>query len=111
VERALRCTLGLRVSGKRLALHEKARRLFTTNSKRGDPGELMLYLLAEHSLKYPQFLCKFPLKTAPNVYAHGAAGLRASAILLQDSFASMGKSKALPKLERTHRDDDRLSPP
>ena len=59
-------------------LQEKARRLFTTSSKTGEPGELMLYFLAEHLLKYPQVLCKFPLKTNPNVHAHGADGVHAS---------------------------------
>ena len=60
------------------ALHEKARRLFTTSARTGEPGELMLYFLAEHLLKYPQVLCKFPLKTNPNVHAHGADGVHAS---------------------------------
>jgi len=60
------------------ALHEKARRLFTTSATTGEVGELMLYFLAEHLLKYPQILCKFPLKTNPNVHAHGADGVHAS---------------------------------
>lgn len=59
-------------------LHEKARRLFTTSATTGEPGELMLYFLAEHLLKYPQVLCKFPLKTNPKVHAHGADGVHAS---------------------------------
>lgn len=60
------------------ALQEKARRLFTTSATTGEVGELMLYFLAEHLLKYPQVLCKFPLKTNPNVHAHGADGVHAS---------------------------------
>jgi len=60
------------------ALHEKARRLFTTSKTTGEVGELMLYFFAEHLLKYPQILCKFPLKTNPNVHAHGADGVHAS---------------------------------
>ncbi len=60
------------------ALHEKARRLFTTSATTGEVGELMLYFLAEHLLKYPQVLCKFPHKTNPNVHAHGADGVHAS---------------------------------
>lgn len=60
------------------ALVEKARRLFTTSANTGEVGELMLYFLAEHLLKYPQILCKFPLKTNPNVHAHGADGVHAS---------------------------------
>ncbi len=60
------------------ALHEKARRLFTMSATTGEVGELMLYFLVEHLLKYPQVLCKFPLKTNPNVHAHGADGVHAS---------------------------------
>ncbi|MFZ2278601.1 MAG: DUF1837 domain-containing protein [Prosthecobacter sp.] len=60
------------------ALVERARRLFTTSANTGEVGELMLYFLAEHLLKYPQVLCKFPLKTNPNVHAHGADGVHAS---------------------------------
>jgi len=60
------------------ALVEKARRLFTMSATTGEVGELMLYFLAEHLLKYPQVLCKFPLKTNPNVHAHGADGVHAS---------------------------------
>ena len=59
-------------------LHEKARRLFTSATKSGEPGELLLYFLAEHLLKYPQVLCKFPHKTNPSVHAHGADGVHAS---------------------------------
>jgi len=60
------------------ALQEKARRLFVTSPTTGEVGELLLYYLAEHLLKYPQVLCKFPLKTNPNVHAHGADGVHAS---------------------------------
>jgi len=60
------------------ALQEKARRLFTTSTTTGEVGELMLYFLAEHLLKYPQVLCKFRLKTNPSVHAHGADGVHAS---------------------------------
>lgn len=59
-------------------LQEKARRLFTSSSTTGEVGELLLYYLAEHLLKYPQVLCKYPLKMNPNVHAHGADGIHAS---------------------------------
>ena len=59
-------------------LQEKARRLFTSSSTTGEVGELLLYYLAEHLLKYPQVLCKYPLKTNPNIHAHGADGIHAS---------------------------------
>ncbi len=60
------------------ALHEKARRLFTKSETTGEPGELLLYLLSEQVLKYPQVLCKFPHKTSPEMHAHGADGIHAS---------------------------------
>jgi hypothetical protein len=60
------------------ALQEKARRLFTSSTTTGEIGEVILYYLAEHLLRYPQLLCKFPFKTNPNVHAHGADGVHAS---------------------------------
>jgi hypothetical protein len=60
------------------ALQEKARNLFTKSSTTGEPGELLLYYLAERVLGCPQILCKFPHKTNPNVHAHGADGVHAS---------------------------------
>lgn len=60
------------------ALQEKARRLFTKADRAGEVGELLLFYLAERQLGYPQVLCKMPLKTNPNVHAHGADGVHAS---------------------------------
>jgi hypothetical protein len=60
------------------ALQEKARRLFTKADRAGEVGELLLFYLAERLLGYPQVLCKMPLKTNPNVHAHGADGVHAS---------------------------------
>ena len=59
-------------------LQEKARRLFTKAERAGEVGELLLFYLAERHLGYPQVLCKMPLKTNPNVHAHGADGVHAS---------------------------------
>lgn len=59
-------------------LQEKARSLFTTQKKTGEVGEILLYYLAERLLKYPQVLCKMPLKTNPEMHAHGADGVHAS---------------------------------
>lgn len=59
-------------------LQEKARRLFTKADRAGEVGELLLFYLAERQLGYPQVLCKMPLKTNPNVHAHGADGVHAS---------------------------------
>lgn len=60
------------------ALQEKARRLFVESPTTGEPGELLLFMLTERALGYPQILCKFPLKTSENVHAHGADGVHAS---------------------------------
>lgn len=59
-------------------LQEKARSLFTKADRSGEVGELLLFYLAERLLGYPQVLCKMPLKTNPNVHAHGADGVHAS---------------------------------
>lgn len=59
-------------------LHEKAKSLFTKSSKTGEPGELLLFLLTERVLGYPQILCKYPHKTSAEVHTHGSDGIHAS---------------------------------
>jgi hypothetical protein len=59
-------------------LHEKAKSLFTKSSKTGEPGELLLFLLTERVLGYPQILCKYPHKTSSEVHTHGSDGIHAS---------------------------------
>jgi hypothetical protein len=63
-------------STRRMAeLKAKAVRLFTQIAKTGEPGELLLYILAQSQLRLPQLFCKMPHKTSPNVHVHGTDGI------------------------------------
>ncbi|WP_127559917.1 HamA C-terminal domain-containing protein [Saccharospirillum alexandrii] len=55
-------------------LSREAKSLFTTLSKTGEGGELLLFVLAEYYLKYPQVVPKMSLKTDSNMHVHGADG-------------------------------------
>lgn len=55
-------------------LGREARSLFTKLSKTGEGGELLLFVLAEYYLKYPQVVPKMSLKTDSNMHVHGADG-------------------------------------
>lgn len=59
-------------------LEQKARLLFTSMPQTGEPGEVLLYLLAETYLGLPQLFCKMPLKTSSNVHVHGSDGVHAA---------------------------------
>lgn len=58
-------------------LVERAKRSFTDLAKTGEGGEMLLYLLAERFLKFPQILCKMDLKTDEKMHYHGADGVYA----------------------------------
>ncbi|KRV45861.1 MULTISPECIES: HamA C-terminal domain-containing protein [unclassified Bacillus (in: firmicutes)] len=57
------------------ALHQKARTLFTTVSKTGEPGEVLLYLMTQSILKLPQAIAKMSLKTSSQLHYNGADGV------------------------------------
>lgn len=57
------------------ALHQKARKLFTTVSKTGEPGEVLLYLMTQSILKLPQAIAKMSLKTSSQLHYNGADGV------------------------------------
>lgn len=59
-------------------LAKKASGLFTHIKNTGEGGELLLYLLAEAYLGYPQVISKMHLKTNPQVHYHGVDGVHAS---------------------------------
>jgi hypothetical protein len=59
-------------------LARKASGLFTHIRNSGEGGELLLYLLAEAYLGYPQVISKMHLKTNPQVHYHGVDGIHAS---------------------------------
>ncbi|MBI5656731.1 MAG: DUF1837 domain-containing protein [Geobacter sp.] len=61
-----------------VALAKKASRLFTHIKETGEGGELLLYLLAEAYLGFPQVISKMHLKTNPQVHYHGVDGVHAS---------------------------------
>lgn len=61
-----------------LRLSDEAKLLFTSLKKSGEGGELLLYVLAESYLKFPQIICKMDLKTNAQMHYHGADGLYAS---------------------------------
>lgn len=69
-----------RNSAQRLTeLDNEARGLFADVAQSGEGGELLLFLLAESYLQYPQVICKMSLKTSPKMHFHGADGVYASA--------------------------------
>lgn len=57
------------------ALNQKARTLFTTVSKTGEPGEVLLYLMTQSILKLPQAIAKMSLKTNSQLHYNGADGV------------------------------------
>lgn len=56
-------------------LARKASALFTSSATTGEPGELLLYHLAETFLRATQVLCKLPLKTNNEMHVHGIDGM------------------------------------
>lgn len=56
-------------------LHKKAKGLFKTLGESGEGGELLLYMLMETFLGYPQLLCKMSFKTNKEVHFHGIDGI------------------------------------
>ena len=63
------------------ALQAEARDLLVKSDTSGEGGELLLFLLMERILGYPQILSKMPLKTSESMHVHGSDGVHAS---LQD---------------------------
>jgi hypothetical protein len=56
-------------------LVRKAASLFTSQATTGEPGELLLYHLAETVLRATQVLCKLPHKTNSAMHVHGIDGM------------------------------------
>lgn len=59
------------------ALTHEARSLFVPSESSGEGGELLLFMLMERTLDYPQLLSKFPLKTNQKMHVHGSDGVHA----------------------------------
>jgi hypothetical protein len=60
-----------------MALAAEARDLLVKSDKSGEGGELLLFLLMERLLGYPQLLSKLPHKTNRQVHNHGSDGVHA----------------------------------
>ncbi|WP_438298443.1 HamA C-terminal domain-containing protein [Sporosarcina sp. FA15] len=56
-------------------LKMKAKSLFTSIPNTGEGGEMLLYMLVQSFLGFPQLLCKMPLKTSSQVHYHGSDGI------------------------------------
>lgn len=61
-----------------VALDSQARDLFVKSEKSGEGGELLLFLLMERLLGFPQLLSKMSLKTNTEVHVHGSDGIHAA---------------------------------
>lgn len=57
------------------ALKYEAQSLFTDISNSGEGGELLLFILTESVLGYPQILSKMALKTSSKMHFHGMDGV------------------------------------
>ncbi|WP_181762661.1 DUF1837 domain-containing protein [Pseudarthrobacter sp. B4EP4b] len=61
-----------------VALQAEARDLLVRSDTSGEGGELLLFLLMERVLGYPQILSKMPLKTNNSMHVHGSDGVHAA---------------------------------
>jgi hypothetical protein len=59
-------------------LVKKAEGLFTSLEKTGEGGEMILYIFVQEFLKFPQLICKMPLKTNKELHINGADGIHVS---------------------------------
>ena len=58
-----------------MKLDRRAKDLFTLQEKSGEVGELILFILANHYLRYPILINKMSLKTSPDMHVHGSDGI------------------------------------
>ena len=58
-----------------VALRKEAQSLFTDVSNSGEGGELLLFILTESVLGYPQVLSKMAIKTSSRMHFHGVDGV------------------------------------
>ena len=58
-----------------MALRSEAQSLFSDISNTGEGGELLLFILTESVLGYPQALSKMALKTSSRMHVHGLDGV------------------------------------
>ena len=58
-----------------MILHNKAREMFNDLKQSGEGGELLLFLLSETVLGYPQLVSKMSLKTSHKIHYQGLDGI------------------------------------
>lgn len=87
-----------------VALHAEARDLLVPSDNSGEGGELLLFLLMERVLGYPQILSKMPLKTSSAMHVHGSDGVHAA--LRDDGVLDLywGESKLYENSAKAIRD-------
>lgn len=61
-------------------LENEAKELFTSLSKSGEGGELLLFAFAEAVFGLSQIICKMSLKTSSQMHYHGADGVYAESV-------------------------------
>lgn len=85
-------------------LHEEAKRLFTDLKNSGEGGELLLFMIAENILKYPQILCKMSLKTDSRDHFKGSDGVYVSVDDDSNLLLHWGESKIYNDIQDSIRD-------
>jgi hypothetical protein len=81
-------------SSKIIDLQNKAKTLFTDLKKTGEFGEMLLYILVQEILGYPQLISKMTLKTSERMHYHGADGIHVKYETANDSLSLYwGESK------------------
>ncbi|MCW7755435.1 DUF1837 domain-containing protein [Desulfobotulus sp. H1] len=63
-----------------IKLQREARALFTSLSKSGEGGELLVFAFAEAVFGLSQIICKMSLKTSSEMHYHGADGVYAEGV-------------------------------
>lgn len=74
-------------------LEGEAKGLFTSLSKSGEGGELLIFAFAEAVFGLSQIICKMSLKTSPEMHYHGADGVYAEGTDSGDLKVYWGESK------------------
>lgn len=75
IDEARKDVLETNSTRKIVQLRKKAQNLFTDLTKTGEGGEILLYILTQDILKFPQLISKMSLKTSSKMHYHGADGV------------------------------------
>lgn len=67
-------------SSRFIALEKEARAMFTSLETSGEGGELLLFMMTESILNYPQVISKMSIKTSPMMHFHGLDGVYISCL-------------------------------